>query len=150
MKKTMKKFKEFLREDTPKISPTDEAKNRIAIEREFMLLPPTQNPNGAKEITDLSRHVDQVAYERSLKNPELDQEQNRDVDIRDSALSRQNAISNLEQTIDGYGVGPGYKIVTGALKDMYGKSIKGASKRLSSNPTYKGSSTVKIQTPNEE
>jgi hypothetical protein len=142
----MKKFKEYLLEDKPTTSPSEEAKRRIAFERDVMGMP--QQINAKKDMQDLSRHADQVAYERSVQNPDLEDERYSDQGILDSALERGNAIRNFERTADDYGLDtalPIYKYATGILKDTVDKAAKSASERLHANPTYKYSSTEKIQ-----
>ena len=142
----MKKFKEYLMEDKPTTSPTEEAKRRIAFERDVMGMP--QRVNSKKDNQDLSRHADQIAYERSVQNPDLENERYADQGIRDSAIERGNAIRTFERTADDYGLDtalPVYKYATGALKGIFDKEAKSASKRLHANPTYKYSSTEKIQ-----
>ena len=93
----MKKFKEYLLEDKPTTSPSEEAKRRMAFERDVMGMP--QQINAKKDMQDLSRHADQVAY----------------------------------------------KYATGILKGTFDKAAKSANERLHANPTYKYSSTEKIQ-----
>ena len=140
----MKKFREFLNEDSPSLSPTDEARRRLEIERSVMGIPQDQVPQ-SKNLKELQRHRDQVEYENSQKFPEQTLEKFADEDLKQSALDRANTLNDIKKAANDYLGGPSILMqpLSWAENQMTSRA-KEANKRLQSNPTYKYSNTGDI------
>ena len=142
----MKNFKEFIKEAEEVLSTADEARKRIAFERDVMGI---RNPTGAKNIQDMQRHMAQIEHEKEKEYPEETLEKLADEDRKAEAISKSNQLNKLNNTLNQYIGGTPIKtaidIPMGWLQSEYSSAIKSANKSLAKNPTYKYAKTKDLE-----
>jgi len=149
----MKTFKQFISEEEKILSAADEARRRVAFEREAMGIKDEDVSKG-KTIRDIGRHMNQIEYEYSKKYPEQALQKFEDEDIKDAALDKQNQLIGIDNTLNQYIGGTPLKtaldIPISWMQSNYSKAIDSASQRLQVNPTYKYAKTERLNAVNKE
>lgn len=160
----MKKFREFLGEgdessgSTParitlpptdkQLSPGDEARRRMALEREMMGLPPAEDAYGGNAKSFI-RMRDQAEFENERKFPEQTLQKFKDEDIKQSASSRERTLNQVQTAVNANISDPTVlSLINPPLSWLKGQAHTArtqAQKNLTANPTYASSNTEVIE-----